>query len=973
MTQNDKNGVSADGEFERNLNRLLAHAHRPVSPSRAFELRLATTLRESQTLRARSRRAYFSVCAAAAVLLIAVTLTLTMGPSFTRSAGNAEVALASGKYYFYSAAEQSWKRVAAISLETKSLVEHDVVALGRADTARVSMTTDAEVDAEIELGSESVFEYRSDLPPRLERGTARVAGQRSHELMAAFLKVRTKNATYDIDIQQAPPALSVDKEFSMNNKIVVGGATVAAIVIVSIAVLKNSADPVDVETPNGEVVRVESGETGAFSSSGGTRVVSSGKAGGQNTASPSGASGVDTDPAAVRESITGRVVDVTGEGVAEAMLRLERADTTEGQSILGRATSDEDGNFTIEVPQGSTGAIVVSKDRYSEATSVWPPEGIAPPEGTEPAVTDPEGSAESDAPTVEHEPVVITLSAETAIAGRFFDAKSGEPLDKALIGIQRYWDQYRRDEPKVRLFESEDGSFYWGDVAPGKYRVWAYRKGYCRSGEANIEVAKNQLYDGVELSVVPGATVTGSVFSKRTGRPVAGAIVYAHLEHLPGTVNVLDREFVDERVGNATHTDEHGEYEIQDLSSGKVLVRVLHPDFMPLDHWTEVAEGGSEVADLALKEGTGFRGKVLDENNNPVTTLRVIAITMTMNPEHSTMTWAVPDENGDYYVKNLNPGPYIIVAIDIEESDPNGGKVQMGMLGATEDTVIDFIENPTLATVRGRVVDENGEPTRSMPLSFMTQQDPTDPESGGEFSFESSSTDADGYYEIKNLKLTSYSIGISPNNSGTFTIVGTIDCLEAKDYEKNLTYANLSITGTVTDTEGTPLENAEVIVMVKREGRSEFDDFAGRSMTDHEGRFTVVGLNPGAYRLFGRAQGYTMTPTESVTLDPESKRTADFEISLKTGGEVEIVVKDAAGNPAPDIVVHVVDTLGNIVNGGISMKTDGDGNYVYSSLNPGQHTVKIYRGSAVAAEKKFETKPAARVKLTFDLPEEEQQ
>ncbi|MCA8960039.1 MAG: carboxypeptidase regulatory-like domain-containing protein [Planctomycetes bacterium] len=950
--------------LEANIARLIRFGYRPPRPSAAFDAQLRATLRDAQLRELRRARSMAFALSAAALVIVAIGLAALV----ERGTGREPIAASvEGPCLYRAGAHGAWRRIE----DRSSFSSGDAVALGSEDTAVIRTVT----GHEIHLAPESVAERpdpsvtRASSRPRgpllrLDRGSATVSSPTASRIDAAFVSIEGRRALYRVDIASDPPSIPVDKEFRMNRRIVIGTAAAVA-VVVTIAVLSHDRDQsVTVDTPGGDRVKIESGQVGEFHSDGSSTVRD-----GSTVASSDPATTPDpsipgsSDPQEFIE-IPGQVLDVHGDPLPGAQLSFTRAS---GEAEAGRATSDDEGRFRLRVSRDATGVIVATLDRFEESRTPWPPaDDPSETQGRETSepTTEDASPAMADADVA---PVEITLYTETAITGRFFVTEGGEPLDRALVGIQIYFDQYRTGQPIVRTFESEDGRFYWGGVTPGKYRVWAYRDGYARSEVAMIELGRGDIAD-VSLGVVPGTSLKGSIYSEATGRPIAGAIVYAHLEHLPGTVNMLNRIDCDDRVRNATRTDERGEFTLHDLRTGRALIRVLHPDYMPLDHWVELERDDEAVVDLALKQGTGFRGTAIDSRSERRSSSRVVAFSMSMRPELAQMTWSEVDENGQYHIPNLNPGSYVLVLIDIEGTDANGGQVQMAVLGATKDTIVDFIDSPSLARLKGRVIDEQGDPLAGMSVSVMTERDPADPETGRDFTMESSMSDGDGFFEIRNLKFERYSVGVSANAGGSFTVIDSIECEEAKDYEIELTFSNLSIQGTVLDVDGGAIENTEIFVL-SEVGDGGSTRFSGRAMSDHAGSFTISGLGSGRHLVFARAPGYGASVSEPVKLDAETARKGKVDLILRRGATVEVEVTDRDGRAVPDLMIHVVDRGGNVVNGSLTMTTDEHGRYRYTSLAPGSHTLRIFRDGQLLHEMSFEANAAEPARVSYRLEE----
>lgn len=153
-----------------------------------------------------------------------------------------------------------------------------------------------------------------------------------------------------------------------------------------------------------------------------------------------------------------------------------------------------------------------------------------------------------------------------------------------------------------------------------------------------------------------------------------------------------------------------------------------------------------------------------------------------------------------------------------------------------------------------------------------------------------------------------------------------------------------TITGTVTDPDGAALADAVVSV----------DDLAGfqhvQAITDADGHYSVTGLPAGSYRVcFGAAapasspgypfQCYRATAEDrypyALQLAPGQHAVIDYRLTPGTG--ISGRVTDADGNPVQSVAVRLADSAGASV--GQPAFTDGDGNYSFDQLFPGDYTV----------------------------------
>ncbi len=897
---------AAESIYERNLARLLRRAYRPDLAPEGSRARVLAALRRRQA-RGLGPAPLFTpwVAAAAGLVITAVLVFVSTADERARTSVVGEVRITRG---------------AAITLELDEGASLALAGEGRPDRL---------------LGG---------------RCEIAVASGARHELEVGSFKIVTRGARIRVEVGTSTGAPNVpsEEESPMNRK-VAGGAIAASAVLVTVAVLWLNEDepPVSVDGPTGTVA-LERGET-LVADGGGpiiarTDVAADGSASAparvERTGPATGSAPAPAVPAADAREIRGIVQDDAEHPLAGATIAF-RVDGGTSESAIVEAKSAADGTFLMKIPGVAKSARVeTALPRYETATVEW----SAPDE--EPA-EDPIAGAEKNGTVVSVPDIVVTLLHETAIGGIVRRAADGEPLAGFLVSIQQYDLQtHRWFEPKVERFEGDDGRFYFGGIQPGNYHVWAYQEGMHRSEAINVTVAANEFREGVEPALSPGYSLRGTVFAKHDGKPVAGAVVYLPKGHLPGSVNYIERTFEDTRVRDSDLTDAGGRFELDDLAPGKDLaVRVLHSDYRPVDVRVELGPGVTPPEiEVTLQEGTRFFGKVLDEEGNPRVGAGVLAFTMSMDMDLAESAMSQVDEEGSYELRHLNPGLYIVIRLkDLEnDSDPTNFKMNMSRLEADRDTELDFTEvvAPQFATLRGRVFDESGKPLASVGLSATSIE-------SGDLTFEVGNTDAEGRYEIRNLRLMGYSISVALGEARAFSVVGEMRFDKPIDYERDFVYHDLEVEGKVTEESGAPVVMGELIVLRSKTGADGKPDpaagqvFSGRGEIDATGGYEIAGLPPGEYRMLVTAPGFRRTMSKSFALDTTLHRRSVVDIVLEAGGGVRVRVLDPSGAPVAGALVTILDGDGDPANQGLPPKTEADGTYSYTSLGAGSYTAQV--------------------------------
>lgn len=947
-------GDDSNPTWEANLGRLLQHSYNPPQPSEAFQRRLRATLVERQRKGLGPRLGTFprTVLAAAALLVVGVVVGFLW-----LSADGLKVTSPTGFERLTAEAER-WQPIP----EACRARPGDVLATSATQKFSIEGAHGHEHQSR---GPTVVRVTPQPGQLALVRGTLETRGRHSTQpssLTTPILQVRAGKADFDVAVRQEPPFPAIQTEYlEMNRAKLSAGAAVGigAVILVTILVHDDSPESVTVETENGGQYVVQAGSKGSFDSQGRAEVASAVAADTTKTESP--------DPMVARETasptttVNGRVVDVRGKPLDEVQVRFFREEES-GTRMAVETRTDEQGDFALALETGAVGRIEFQRERYANLSYDWPGSDAAEA-NQDPAPVEPTDAADAtsseQAESNSSDLLWITLQTETGFAGQVVLEDGATPASSGyVLGYQRFVHGWRWFEPKVRWVESANGSFYVGGLVPGQYKIWVYHEGYHRSAEMMVELEKHQLVDDLRVQLQPGLQIEVSVFDKRSGAPIEDVIVYSHLDHVPGTVNHVERSMVDERVKNAAYTGADGRCTIADLTPGTHHVRVLHSDYMGFEAEIELVEGETPTLEAALEPGSDFYGRVLDKFGQPVTNSAVVAISMVARQELAHITVGVVGDNGDYRIRNQRPGQYVIVRVNA--ADDEDVKVTMAALRDTQDTEVNFIELAELATVKGRVIDHNGDAMAGMSVSLAAY----DSEKG--FTFESGLTDADGRFEIRNLKLTEYSVGIGTDFSYSFSIVGQEKLEEPIDYIREYTVYDLKIGGVVLDSEKKPVSNVEVIVLRKSEGGGM--DFSGRAVTGPDGRYDIDRMNPGEYNLVATGDGKAPTMSPTFELDAEHKKKFEHEFVLTVGCEITVSVVDAAGLPVPSALIQIFDSEMQ-VNEGLPPLTNADGNYTWSRLQPGgPYTVKVFKeGWEDAPNQTFSIEVGTPKTLRFEL------
>jgi len=246
-------------------------------------------------------------------------------------------------------------------------------------------------------------------------------------------------------------------------------------------------------------------------------------------------------------------------------------------------------------------------------------------------------------------------------------------------------------------------------------------------------------------------------------------------------------------------------------------------------------------------------------------------------------------------------------------------------------------------TIEGRVTDASGAPLEGVAASWRR---PTDPVIAGLVpaalldlvekadDHGRTTTAKDGSYRL--ALVDTGNITLAVRDGRHVAVERALDVEEGKTLRADATLeSGLTITGRVTRLDGRPPTGAWVAAHPAGDGVDP-DAPSGESTTDPDGRFRVVALAPGEYRLFGHAQGAPEGEPVVVAAGAEN-----VEIRLAARLSIAGFVKFADGAPAVGAMVEAT---------GVRLtrrsRTSDDGAFRVDDLDDGPCDVSVESGPA---------------------------
>ena len=559
----------------------------------------------------------------------------------------------------------------------------------------------------------------------------------------------------------------------------------------------------------------------------------------------------------------------------------------------------------------------------------------------------------------------FSLAAGGKITGKVVVDGTGDPVADADVWASGH-DNGGGNGTRTR----SDGTYVIDGLGSGDYRVQVHAPELKLVGEfydnqtdwdkaARVTVEVGTTTANINFSLAGGGSISGRVTLDNgggsTSTPVAGADVWADSYFGGG--------------GNGTRTDKDGYYIIDGLSAGKYRVFSQAPEkdlagefYNNTNDWDKAAQvvvstgTTTQNINFSLGGGGAITGTVTAaSDNSAVSNVDVFASSYDGGGGNGTRT----DGSGNYTIKGLPAGDYRVQVFTppdrgLTDQFYNGtndwsAATRVSVTQGTTTASIDFSLGSG-GSISGRVMKENGDNAPiPVPGADVWAQSYDDTGAGN-----GARTDKNGNYFIGGLAPGDYRIQAHAPDQG---LVGefydnTTDWSQAAkvNVQASTTTDEINfllggggkISGTVTDTDGNPIQDANVNAFGFDGGGGSF------AQTDANGNYTM-NVAPGTYRVevyashLGYASQFYDGTTDWNAATPvvvtSSGDTSGINFSLGAGGTISGTVVDSDGQPLSDVDVFADGFAGG--SGGGS-RTDSDGKFVIDGLAPGQYRVSAH-------------------------------
>ncbi|MCX8064535.1 MAG: carboxypeptidase regulatory-like domain-containing protein [Candidatus Hydrogenedentes bacterium] len=517
-----------------------------------------------------------------------------------------------------------------------------------------------------------------------------------------------------------------------------------------------------------------------------------------------------------------------------------------------------------------------------------------------------------------------------------------------------------------------------------------------QSGELDLRVSTNaDRGDGEKLpSTIAEASLTSkegedlkefillvSVIDGESNKPISGAQVTlenivmlkrgARIRMMTSPVFAQKERIESLRVRGPVVTDAQGKASLRffnkDISDKNVRLRVVaravgyaqgEEPLPPVQDDSQIETtiklyGGGGIEGRVIEEGTNAGAKgvkvYIDESENPyVKSGKALPIQST-----------IADDDGNFKLEGLMPGTYgLYVSVEGTPYLPSKKEVPYKKVtilspGDVQKGIV--LKVSPAGMIWGYVTNLVGEPVPGAELTLSTSQSIFTQAVNAFLTRQAPITavsNEDGYYEMGGVPLNQewrlYVAGhgsYTPQLSDVFALTPQYRVVRV---DINL-FDGASVSGRVTEPDGTPVVGAEVICMPEYSAIfSPLDQPTAfkSAVTKEGGEFSVTGLPPGNFQILAWKSGYKMPLTGLKFASDGFSQNSGINIILERVEAGDYTVFGKVTNPRGEPLSGADVRLEGVTTAGFqsvseSTTTDSAGNYKFDGINIGYYELRV--------------------------------
>jgi protocatechuate 3,4-dioxygenase beta subunit len=467
-----------------------------------------------------------------------------------------------------------------------------------------------------------------------------------------------------------------------------------------------------------------------------------------------------------------------------------------------------------------------------------------------------------------------------SVEGQLVNAATGEPVTKANITL---WGTGTARDQRYVTTTTAAGRFAVPDMEPGKYRMSASKRGYSVTAYG----ARAGGSSGTTLSLDPGQHLSDVVWRIAPQAVITGRVLDVDGEPSPNIqVSLLQYRFVRGKrqlaFSDRAATNDLGEYRLFELSPGRYYLSAMANTTMRPGEYDggqayapTYYPGTSDAAGakaIELQAGTLLRGtditltktrtaRVRGRVVDPDSKQRVQGVGVSLHrrgDESQFIFWGNYgfniDAQGNFEIRGVVPGAYYIEAV--RQGDGKALRAHQPIDVRESDIENIVLELQPGAELKGQLRIE-GRAARDMTDGQISLQ----PDDSGYRGGVGAPVKTDGSFTLTDVQSARYSLEFYGGSDVYYlksARLGDQDVLESGldltrgvsgTLEVVLSTNGGQVEGVVLNANEQP-EAAATVALVPDDPRRSQTRLYKDATTDQYGRFTIVGIAPGGYKLF---------------------------------------------------------------------------------------------------------------------------
>ncbi|HKQ61753.1 MAG TPA: carboxypeptidase regulatory-like domain-containing protein, partial [Candidatus Polarisedimenticolaceae bacterium] len=594
-------------------------------------------------------------------------------------------------------------------------------------------------------------------------------------------------------------------------------------------------------------------------------------------------------------TLSGRVVNSSGEPIAGADVRLRRTQTMEmgGMAMamvrIESDQSDAEGRYVFKDLDPGKVSISAVATGFQEAKR----DDIEVPKG-------------SDLDGVE-----LALQAGAIVEGQVL-APDGKPAIGAEVGLAGGDESEGPMRFRGLGGTTTDGNGYYRleGLAPGTVSVEATHADYPRVVK---DLEAKEGINSLQLQFQGGQEVTGRVTD------TAGAALSNAAVRLVRGSNFFG--------GSDARTGADGSFRLAGVRDGEYRLWVEAEGYAPSTGEREVKVTGQPVGgiEVQLTTGAAIVGRVTGLKPEDLPKVNVRA----EGPNVSEFGGAGVNGSGDYRLEHLRPGSYEVLA-RVGDSGRQA-RAQAKLEAGAAEVRVDLQFGGGLK-LSGRAV-QGDQPVAGAVVSVQG----VDIDSSGW-----AQTDAGGRFAIDGLEAGRYGVRLQNWQSG-LSHEESLDLATSR--EVTIEIPTAAVRGRVVDAaDGRPLAGVAVALASPQGAPSEFRRANHLTTSDMDGKFELPSVAAGSFRLTAEKKGYA---TASLAVEVQGDRGVDdVRLRMDPTDGVTLEARMPSGTAPDELRVAVLDGSGSSLVGG-TYATGENGRVRLSTVPPGSwETLVAAEGAA---------------------------